>query len=98
MNNETSTDELTKEQQILRVMRKVLANVVKDTTPAGGRPNPLTPSTIQDIRDCFGLIAARERELAELLGLAPMRPFYPGEEPKSSKVVKLVKPAKKEPQ
>jgi hypothetical protein len=98
MSNENSTDELTKEQQILRVMRKVLANVVKDTTPAGGRPNPLTPGTIQDIRDCFGLIAARERELAELLGLAPMRPFYPGEEPKSSKVVKLVKPAKKEPQ
>jgi hypothetical protein len=98
MSNETSTDDLTKEQQILRVMRKVLANVVKDTTPAGGRPNPLTPGTIQDIRECFGLIAARERELAELLGLAPMRPFYPGDEPKSSKVVKLVKPAKKDPQ
>lgn len=98
MSNETSTSELTKEQQILRVMRKVLSNVVKDTTPAGGRPNPLSPDTIQDIRECFGLIAARERELAELLGLAPMRPFYPGEEPKSKKVVKLVPPSKKEPQ
>jgi hypothetical protein len=98
MSNENSSDELTKEQQILRVMRKVLANVVKDTTPAGGRPNPLTDSTIQDIRECFGLIAARERELAELLGLAPMRPFYPGEEPTSKKVVKLVPPSKKDTQ
>jgi hypothetical protein len=92
-----SDNDLTKEQQILRVMRKVLANIVKDTTPAGGRRNPLSEQTIQDIRDCFGLIAARERELAEELGLAPMRPFYPGEEP-NAKVVKLVRPTKNEPQ
>jgi hypothetical protein len=98
MSNETSTDELSKEQRILRIMRKVLANVVKEITPTAGQPSPLSEGTIQDIRECFGLIAAREQELAEQLGLTPMRPFYPGEEPKSSKVVKLVTPSKKEPQ
>lgn len=94
MNDPTSTHELTKEQQILRVMRKVLAAVVRDVTPTAGRPNPLRESTIRDIRECFGLIAARERELAEMLGLAPMRPFYPDQAPRSAKVVQLVKPAK----
>lgn len=90
-----SREALRKEQQILRVMRKVLANVVKDVTPVGGRVNPLRESTIRDIRECFGLIAARERELAELLGLPPMRPIYPGEaNPSSAKVVHLVRPDK----
>ena len=56
--------ELSKEQRILRVLRKVLANIVKDATPAPGTPHPLSESTIHDIRDLFGLIAEREAELA----------------------------------
>jgi hypothetical protein len=32
-----STEELSKEQRILRMMRKTLGNVVKDVTPIGGR-------------------------------------------------------------
>jgi hypothetical protein len=80
---------LSKEQRILRVMRKVLASVVKDATPQPGMLHPLSDKTIEDIRDCFGLIAARERELAEHLGLAANeRPHYPGQQPKA-KVVPL---------
>ena len=96
MSNETSTEELNKEQRILRIMRKVLSTVVKEITPKAGEPSPLSDGTIQDIRECFGLIAAREKELAEQLGLSPMRPFYPGEEPASNKVVKLVRPKKED--
>ena len=83
----------TMEQRILRAMRKVLANVVKDVAPRPGQPNPLSDATIRDIRECFGLIAARERELADALGLAQERPYYPGEEP-SAKVLKFGTPPK----
>ena len=50
------TEELSKEQRILRMMRKTLANVVKDATPLGGRPNPLKDSTIQEIKDCLSKV------------------------------------------
>ena len=50
-------------------MRKLLAQIVKDTTPGPGMRHPLSEQTIKDIRDCFGLISARERELAEQAGI-----------------------------
>ncbi len=54
---------LTLEHRILIQLRQVLAAVVRDVTPAPGRPNPLSDRTIEDIRGAFALIAAREREL-----------------------------------
>ncbi len=81
--------DLSKEQRILRVMRKVLSNIVKDATPQPGMLHPLSEGTIQDIRECFGLIAAREAELAGEAGLARNeRPFY-SDEPQQAKVVPL---------
>ncbi len=56
--------DLTLEHRILIQVRQVLASVVRDVTPAPGRPNPLSSRTIEGIRDCFALIAARERELS----------------------------------
>lgn len=56
--------ELTLEHRILIRMRKVLASVVRDVTPRPGRPNPLSQRTVEDIRGCFALISARERELS----------------------------------
>jgi len=56
--------DLTLEHRILIQVRQVLASVVRDVTPSPGRPNPLSPKTIEDIRGCFALIAARERELS----------------------------------
>ena len=88
------TEELSKEQQILRLMRKTLGNVVKDATPLGGRPNPLTANTIQDIKDCFALISEREKELAEKLGFDQAKPYYGDDEPPNAKVISFVKPSK----
>ena len=89
-----NTKELSKEQRILRLMRKTLGNVVKDVTPLGGHSNPLSSSTIQDIKDCFGLISERERELAEALGFDQFKPYYADGELPDAKVINIVKPAK----
>jgi hypothetical protein len=89
-----NTEELSKEQQILRLMRKTLGNVVKDATPLGGRPNPLTTSTIQDIKDCFALISEREKELADKLGFDQAQPYYKDGEQPNSNVLNFVKPSK----
>ena len=90
-------ENLSKEQRILRVLRKVLANIVKDATPAPGQPHPLKESTIYDIRDLFGLISEREAELADQS--KPDRnekPVY-ADEPKKSNVVKMPKSGKSKP-
>lgn len=62
-NDANPPPDLTVEHRILIQMRQVLARVVRDVTPPPGMPNPLPLSTIEQIRECFGLIAAREREL-----------------------------------
>ena len=87
---------ISKEQRILRVLRKVLANIVKDATPAAGMPHPLKESTVIDIRDLFGLISEREAELADLT--KPDRNEKPhfSDEKKQSNVIKMPQAAKKD--
>ena len=81
--------ELSKEQRILVVMRKVLSSIIKDTTPPPGMRHPLSDSTIEDIRKCLTLITSREQELGQLLGdNVKRRPYYVDEAP-SGKVVPL---------
>jgi hypothetical protein len=80
--------ESTKEQEILLVMRKVLAAIIKDTTPPPGMKHPLTQHTIEDVRACLALIAARERELADARGAVVEKPFYTDERP-SAEVVPI---------
>ncbi len=71
---------LNKEQRVMRMMRKVLGEVIKDVTPRPGYPHPLKPDTIEMVRECFALISARERELAEETGLEMNeRPHYKDE-------------------
>jgi hypothetical protein len=84
-------ENLSKEQRILRALRKVLGNIVKDATPAPGQPHPLKESTIIDIRELFGLISEREAELADLA--APDRNEKPhfADEPKKSNVINIHK-------
>jgi len=90
-----STEELSKEQRIMRIMRKTLGNVVKDVTPLGGRTNPLSEGTVQNIKDCFTLISEREKELAEALNFDQSKPYYTDSEPtNNAKVISIVKPPK----
>lgn len=82
-------DSLSKEQRILYTMRKVLAEIVKDTTPSSKRMrHPLSDNTILLIRECFGLISEREKELGEEAGMLTRRPRYK-DEPSHTKSVPL---------
>lgn len=55
---------LEKDMRILEVLRKTLAQVVKEITPADNTVGiPLEPSTLDDVHMCFDLISAREREI-----------------------------------
>ena len=80
--------DLSKEQQILVAMRKTLSAVIKDITPPPGMKHPLSEATIEDIRQCLGLISAREKELAEAQGRTSERPYY-ADEPPAAQVVPI---------
>jgi hypothetical protein len=91
-----STDFHSKEHQILATLRKVLSEVVRDTTPQPGRPHPLNPQTIDNVKVCFQLITSREKEIIEEAGeKMDKRPRY-ADEPKTSQVVEFHKPKDKD--
>ncbi|MFD2110243.1 segregation and condensation protein A [Thiorhodococcus fuscus] len=71
--------ELTKEQEILIAMRKTLSAIVRDVTPPPGMRHPLSDGTIQQVRDCLGMIAMREKELADAQGRGGERPYFADE-------------------
>ncbi|MEA3302051.1 MAG: segregation and condensation protein A [Pseudomonadota bacterium] len=76
------SDTSTKERQILLLMRKVLANIIKDTTPEHrSMKHPLSDPTIQQVRECLGLISLRERELADDAGIQMEKPYFTDEKP-----------------
>ena len=95
MNDEQGNDEhLSKERMILRILRKVLASIVRDATPLPGMLHPLKQSTREDIRDLFGMIAEREAELANEAGISMNeRPHY-SDQPRNSEVVNLHPPVR----
>jgi hypothetical protein len=68
MSNEASVMN-SKEARILRAVRKALTGIVKDTATAPGMKHPLSDNTVEDIRQCLGLIAAREQELLQEAGI-----------------------------
>lgn len=79
-------NDLTQEQQILIAMRKTLAAIIKDVTPPPGMRHPLSDGTIEDVRQCLSLIAAREKDLADAQGRGGERPYY-ADEPQRAQVV-----------
>lgn len=91
-----STDNLSPEERILRMVKRVLTEIAKDTSTPPGMKHPLSEHTIQGIRDCLSLISTRERELADAAGRPNRaRPEFV-DEPKKTHVVTLHR-AKKKP-
>ena len=78
---------LSVEARILQAVKMTLASVIRDTATPHGMRHPLSDATIEDMRQCFALISARERDLAQDGGGPPAeRPRYadelaPGDEP-----------------
>lgn len=95
-----SEEKTSREELILKAVKVVLTNVVKDTATAPGLKHPLGDTTIIGIRDCLGLISQREQELAAEAGREMnMRPRYIDEPKAQSEVVipidKIVRSASK---
>lgn len=80
---------LSKEEQILRMVKRVLTDVAKDTHVKPGLKHPLSEHTILGIRECLALITAREQELAEAAGRpSKHRPRF-ADEPPSTVVIPI---------
>lgn len=77
-----------KEHRILAVMKHVLTEVIKDTTTAPGLKHPLSDGTIENIRECLGLISAREAELKNEAGMAQEKPYFV-DDPKQNVVISV---------
>ena len=91
-----SDEELTKEERILRVMKRVLTGIAKDTYTRPGHRHPLSDDTVKDIRHCLSLITAREVELNQSAGRSmDHRPRFI-DEPQDSVVVPLTIPGSKD--
>lgn len=81
-------EHFTVEKRILVAMRKTLSSVVRDVTPSSPAiKSPLSDATVEDIKMCFGMIAAREHEIANEAGVElNERPQYPDQQDKSNVV------------
>lgn len=90
------SNDLTKEERILQMVKKVLSNVAKDTYTAPGLKHPLSEQTILEIRECLGLVVSRETELAQEHGRdKSARPRFI-DEPSSTVKVSFDKPGSEE--
>lgn len=79
--------EISKELQILVTMRKVLSSVIRDITPQAGMKHPLSDQTMEDVRHCFTLITAREKEINEIAGMPSQhRPQFTDDQNKANVV------------
>jgi len=81
--------DLKKELDVLVALRKVISGMVREITPEPGMKHPLSESTMEDVRQGFLLIAAREKEISEALGKPSLhRPMYKGDKPRAN-VIKM---------
>ncbi len=84
------SEHFTTEKRILVAMRKTLGAIIKDVTPSSSAfQSPLSDATVEDIRMCFNLISARERDLASAAGKEVKDKPHFIDEPRTSNVVSL---------
>ena len=89
MTTETETDTHDKELRILKMVKKTLTDIAKDTYTPPELKHPLSEQTINSIRECLALISAREAELADSEGqVSSSKPRYI-DEPQDTVVVKF---------
>ena len=90
MTNDTeSTNEQSKELRILRLVKKTLTDIAKDTYTPPELKHPLSEQTINSIRECLSLISARESELAGSDGMVSASKPRFIDEPQDTVVVKF---------
>jgi len=83
------TPEAKKEIEVLTVLRKVISGVVRELTPEPNMRHPLSDGMLEDIRQSFILIAAREKEINDAAGTpSTRRPQYT-DDPARAKVVQF---------
>ncbi|WP_298609196.1 segregation and condensation protein A [uncultured Thiothrix sp.] len=88
---------LSQERRILMALRKTLASIVRDLTPKDPhQPYPLSTATVEDMKACFDLIAARERELAAQAGLNTKELPRFTDEPRAAQVISVTQLNKKQ--
>lgn len=68
MPEELNPETPSKEERVLRMVKRVLTDIAKDTFTRPGHRHPLSDDTVNGIRDCLALISARESELAKAAG------------------------------
>ena len=84
------SETLSKERRILMAMRKTLASIVRDLTPSDRMQRyPLSDATVEDVKACFDLIAARERELAAEEGVTTRELPRFTDEPQRAQVIPI---------
>lgn len=93
-----SNDDITQEQRILRMCKRVLTDIAKDTVTPPGMKHPLSEHTIQGIRDCLQLIASRETEILAEQGKASTSKPYFTDQPQKNVVVNLQSKKNKGPE
>jgi hypothetical protein len=88
--SEPHSPEQVKELRILRLVKKTLTDVAKDTYTPPRLKHPLSDDTINSIRQCLELITAREAELsaADEGFVSSSKPRFV-DEPTDTVVVKL---------
>lgn len=78
-------------------MRHTLARIIRDLTPTDTMTRyPLSDETVEDVKKCFDLIAARERELLQEAGIENRDKPHFKDEVRTSQVITLKPPQVKE--
>ncbi len=81
----SESEKQSKEKRILRMVKKVLTDVAKDTYTPAELKHPLSAGTINGIRECLAMISVRE---GELHGESSSKPRFI-DEPNDTVVVQL---------